>query len=198
VKPRSFQQPVLSFGGKVPVKEHPVGVDEPCGGFAEPPFLRAASDDVHFDAGPGLGEVVGQPDDPFQTLVADQPADGDQPGKRLVRPDRTRNRGRTVLAAHAVVNELDGADPAQSAPHRGHRRLRHGHRRTPAIYAPGDRSFQKAPDGRYRPAEVRSELFVVHVVDDDRHAGAAPGDDEGCEERDAVLAVEDEVVMAAP
>jgi len=41
---------------------------------------------------------------------------------------------------------------------------------------------------------VGAELLVVDVVDDDEHGGATSGEHQGREERDAVLAVDHDVV----
>ncbi|GAA1970128.1 hypothetical protein GCM10009838_31330 [Catenulispora subtropica] len=71
------------------MNEHTVGVEEAGGGFSNAPFLGPASDDVDFDAGPGFGEFVGQADDAFEALVADQAAHGDQAGESVVSPHRS-------------------------------------------------------------------------------------------------------------
>lgn len=196
MEPRRSEEPVLRLGGKVPVDEHTITVGEAGGSFADAPLLRPAADDVHFDPGPRLGEVIGQLHDTFQALVTDQAAHRDQPGVGTPRP-KDRHQGCDVPAGHTVVNELDRAGPSKSGPHGGDRRLRHRDGWASSVDPACHWAFKQSSQSCDRAAEVGAELFVVDVVDDDRHAGAAAGHHKGREERDAVLAVQDEVVVAA-
>lgn len=80
MKPGRFEKPVLGSGVEVPVDEDAIGVGQAGGGLADAAFFRSAPDDVHFDAGPGLGEFVSQAHYPLQALVPYQTPYRYEPG----------------------------------------------------------------------------------------------------------------------
>ena len=78
MKPGGAQKAVLGFGGEVAVEVDAVRVPHAGHSVSNTGFVGAPTDDVDLDAGPGLGEVVGEADHVVQAFVADQAADGDQ------------------------------------------------------------------------------------------------------------------------
>lgn len=78
MEPRGAQEVVLGLGGEVAVEANAIRVSHARHSVSNTCFVGAAADDVDLDAGPGLGEVVGEFGHVVQAFVAYQAADCDQ------------------------------------------------------------------------------------------------------------------------
>ena len=129
---------------------------------------------------------------PIQTS-ARPPAAGFRTGRALTGRASAR---RSRRSRGSVGDQVYVAGPPQPFAHRGNRRRRDRHAALPPVGQPGYRSFEQAADPGHPSREVHPELGGVDVMHHAQHRHA-PRQRKRGEERDAILAVHDDIGPAA-